>query len=226
MVCLIEILYSDKDILVCIKPAGLVSEAGENSLPAALKEQTEADVYAAHRLDTGVSGEMVYALNKRAAAQLSTQMQNGAFVKQYLAVLRGVPSEASGTYTDMLFHDRRRNKSFVVDKARAGVKKAVLDYSLKASVDYGGNALSLVQIRLHTGRTHQIRVQFSARKTPLYGDGKYGGRTEKQGIALLSYSISFNHPQNGKRLEFTADIPQGLPWELFWQTQPDFSKKI
>lgn len=212
--CLIDVLYVDKDIVVCIKPVGLISEAGDGSLPAALQEQLGLPVLAVHRLDTGVSGVMVYALNKPSAAELSRQMQNGTFVKEYLAVVRGAPSESSGTFTDLLFHDKRRNKSFVVDKERGGVKKAVLDYSVLKTDDTQGKQLSLVQIRLHTGRTHQIRVQFSSRGMPLYGDGKYGGRTEKEGIALLSHKISFNHPKNKKALSFTSSLPDGKVWKL------------
>lgn len=225
MVLLIEILHKDDDIIVCVKPAGLISEAGKGSLPEALKAQTELDVYAVHRLDATTRGLMVYALNKAAAAKLSAQMQSGSFCKCYLAVVRGIPDTESGTYADLLFHDRRRNKSFVVDKARAGVKRAVLDYHLIENVNMGDTALSLLKIHLHTGRTHQIRVQFSSRGTPLYGDGKYGGRTEKEGIALLSYNIGFTHPASGKRTEFTADIPQELPWKLFDTENPKFSKK-
>ncbi len=209
---MIDILYKDSDILVCIKPAGLISEEGENSLISAIKLQTGEEAFAVHRLDTGVSGVMVYALNKNAAAALTAQIQSGTFVKRYLAVVRGTPTEKSGTYTDLLYHDRRKNKSFVVAKPRAGVKKAVLDYEVLQSKA----ELSLLQIRLHTGRTHQIRVQFSSRRIPLYGDGKYGGRSEKTGIALLSHQLSFIHPKTGKAQSFTAQMPSELPWTLFY----------
>lgn len=212
---MIEILYKDNDIVVCIKPAGLMSEAGDNSLPAELKKQLGAPALAVHRLDTGVSGVMVYALNKASAAELSRQIQSGAFVKEYLAVVRGKLPDEGGTFTDLLFHDRRKNKSFVVDKERSGVKKAVLDYCALQTAEIEGKPLSLVRIRLHTGRTHQIRVQFSSRSMPLYGDGKYGGRTEKEGIALLSYRLSLAHPKSKKPMQFTAGIPEGKPWQIF-----------
>lgn len=212
---MIELLYGDRELLACIKPVGVMSESGENGLPTLLEKQLGRTVYPVHRLDTGVGGVMVYALNASSAAALSEQMRCGEFVKRYLAVVRGVPAEASGTYTDLLFHDRRTNKSFVADKKRAGVKTAVLDYVVLESAEHGGQTLSLLQIRLHTGRTHQIRVQLSSRGMPLYGDGKYGGRTEKSGIALFSHSISFTHPTSGNPLCFSALPPKALPWALF-----------
>lgn len=212
---MVELLYSDDELLVCLKPVGVASESGENGLPTLLEKQTGRTVYPVHRLDTGVGGIMVYALNASCAAALSAQIQRGEFVKRYLAVVRGVPEEGTGTYTDLLFHDRRSNKSFVTDKKRAGVKTAVLDYGVLQSVECDGRTLSLLQIRLHTGRTHQIRVQFASRGMPLYGDGKYGGRTEKSGIALFSHSVCFTHPTSGEGLCFSALPPQALPWALF-----------
>lgn len=212
---MIELLYNDREVLACIKPVGIGAEHGANGLPTLLEKQIGRTVYPVHRLDTPVGGVMVFALSASSAAALSAQIQRGEFVKRYLAVVRGTPEGREGTYTDLLFHDRRSNKSFVTDKKRAGVKTAVLDYRIMQSAVRGGNTLSLLQIRLHTGRTHQIRVQFASRGTPLYGDGKYGGRTEKGGIALFSHSISFRHPVGGEELCFTALPPQALPWTLF-----------
>ncbi len=208
---MIEILYKDNDITVCQKPVGVSSES--EGLVKLLSEQLGNGVYPVHRLDTGVGGVMVYALNKKAAALLSADIQRGALIKEYYAVVYGTPSEASGIYKDLLFHDRRRNKSFAVERMRSGVKEASLEYSVKGTQD----GLSLVAIKLHTGRTHQIRVQFSSRKTPLYGDGKYGGRNEKSGIALFSRRITLTHPTSGKLLCFEA-MPKGTPWDIFPDT--------
>lgn len=212
---MIELLYSDDELLACIKPVGIGAEHGVNGLPTLLEKQIGRTVYPVHRLDTPVGGVMVFALSASSAAVLSAQIQRGELVKRYLAVVRGVPEKSAGTYTDLLFHDRRTNKSFVTDKKRAGVKTAVLDYGVLQSVVSDGKTLSLVQIRLHTGRTHQIRVQFASRALPLYGDGKYGGRTEKCGISLFSSSVSLRHPVSGKELCFSALPPQTMPWKLF-----------
>lgn len=213
---MVELLYSDNDIAVCIKPVGVSSEA--EGLCDMLKQQLGAEVYPVHRLDTGVGGVMVYALNNKAAAALSADIQRGALIKEYVAVVYGAPTEERGVYEDFLFHDRRRNKSFVVGRKRAGVKEASLEYFTAEKTD----ELSLVAIKLHTGRTHQIRVQFSSRKTPLYGDGKYGGRSEKSGIALFSRRITFNHPKTKQRLCFEA-FPCGTPWDIF--PMDSFDKK-
>ncbi len=213
---MIELLYSDNDIAVCLKPVGVSSESG--GLVDMLSKQLGRSVYPVHRLDTGVGGVMVYALNKDSAATLSADIQNGALIKEYFTVIYGVPAEEKGVYTDLLFHDRRKNKSFAVTRKRAGVKEASLEYSVADS----RAGLSLIKIRLHTGRTHQIRVQFSSRKTPLYGDGKYGGRSEKAGIALFSRRISFKHPRRRDDMCFEA-VPQGMPWDLF--SKEVFSEK-
>ncbi len=205
---MVELLYSDEHIAVCIKPVGVVSENG--GMVDLLAKQLNCAVYAVHRLDLGVGGVMVYALNQKAAAVLSADIQNGSFIKEYIAVVCGEPAEPRGVYKDLLFHDRRKNKSFAVDRKRAGVKEASLEYQVADSHE----GLSLVEIKLHTGRTHQIRVQFSSRRTPLYGDGKYGGRNEKTGIALFSRRVSFLHPKTRKSLSFEA-LPCGHPWDIF-----------
>ncbi len=203
-----EILYRDADIAVVIKPVGVSSERG--GLVDILEAELDCEVFPLHRLDTGVGGVMAYALSKRAAATLSADIQAGRLVKEYLAVVYGRPAEDSGIYEDLLFHDRFKNKSYTVTKQRSGVKRASLEYRVAAETD----GLSLVKIRLHTGRTHQIRVQFSSRRTPLYGDGKYGGRSEKSGIALFSGRISLIHPKTKQSLSFEA-LPQGSPWDKF-----------
>ena len=186
-----EILYSDKQIAVCVKPVGLDSES---EVPAALKESLGGEIFPIHRLDKNVGGVMVYARTKQAAAQLSKAVQEGTMVKEYVALVHGTPPE-SGDWTDLLWKDSQKNKVFVVKRERRGVKKARLEYTRLSA-----GAESLVRIRLHTGRSHQIRVQFSSRGFPLVGDHKYGSRDEKTAPMLFSCCITF--PWQGKQLQF------------------------
>ena len=188
-----EILYSDKNLIVCIKPVGLDSEA---EMPAALKEQFGGDIFPIHRLDKNVGGVMVYARTKQAASALSKAVQEGAMVKEYVAMVHGTPPE-DGDWTDLLFKDSSKNKVFVVKKERRGVKKARLEFTTLRSGEE-----SLVRIRLHTGRSHQIRVQFSSRGFPLVGDHKYGARDEKKEPMLFSCCITF--PWKGETKKFEA----------------------
>ncbi len=184
-----EILYQDSDIIVCIKPVGLDSE---HELPQALG----GEIYTVHRLDKNVGGVMVYARAKAAAAALSKAVQDGAMVKEYVAMVHGAPPE-NGDWEDWLFKDSRKNKVFVVKKQRAGVKKARLTYrALRVGEE------SLVRIRLYTGRSHQIRVQFAFRGYPLVGDHKYGSRDEKTAPMLFSCCLRF--PYKGKEVCFEA----------------------
>ena len=188
-----DILYSDKDIAVILKPVGLDSEA---EVPAAIVEALGGQVFPIHRLDKNVGGVMVYARSKSAAAALSKAVQEGSMVKEYVAMVHGTPPE-SGDWEDFLFKDSRKNKVFVVKKERKGVKKARLEFQRLAT----GEA-SLVRIRLHTGRSHQIRVQFSSRGFPLVGDHKYGSRDEASAPLLFSCRISF--PYKGKTAVYEA----------------------
>ncbi len=184
-----EILYQDSDIIVCIKPVGIDSE---HELPQALG----GEIYTVHRLDKNVGGVMVYARAKAAAAALSKAVQDGAMVKEYVAMVHGAPPE-NGDWEDWLFKDSRKNKVFVVKKQRAGVKKARLTYrALRVGEE------SLVRIRLYTGRSHQIRVQFASRGYPLVGDHKYGSRDEKTAPMLFSSCLRF--PYKGKEVCFEA----------------------
>ena len=202
----IRFLYRDSEIFVVEKPIGVLSEEsdGDESLANALKAQNGGYIGVVHRLDRGVGGVMVYARTKASAARLSAAVQSHALQKEYLAIVHGKPTEPCGTLTDLLYHDRTRNKSFVVDRARSGVKEAVLDYKIVKSWESAPlGVASLVKIRLHTGRTHQIRVQFSSRGYPLVGDGKYGSR-EKSDIRLHSHAITFSHPRTGKLLTFES----------------------
>ena len=188
-----EILYSDKGIAVCIKPVGLDSEA---EVPAALKEQLGGEIFPIHRLDKNVGGVMVYARTKPAAAALSKSVQEGTMVKEYVAMVHGNPPE-TGDWTDLLFKDSSKNKVFVVKKERKGVKKARLEFKTLHAGD-----VNLVRIRLHTGRSHQIRVQFSSRGFPLVGDHKYGSRDDQKEPMLFSCCITF--PWKGETKKFEA----------------------
>ncbi len=198
-----EILYSDEYIVVCIKPVGILSQAdssGGESMITELSKMYGCEIYPLHRLDKGVSGVMVYAKTKFAAAKLSCDIAEHRFKKEYLAVVHGI-IDGSGEMVDLLFKDSRKNKSFVVKSMRKGVKEARLSYeALKTNEN-----CSLVRVLLHTGRTHQIRVQFASRKMPLLGDKKYGAADNFENIALLSYRLTFTHPKTGKEMVFTAD---------------------
>ena len=188
-----DIIYSDRALAVIVKPVGMDSE---HVVPAAITEKLGGEVFPIHRLDLNVGGVMVYARTKQAAAQLSKLVQDGLLVKEYRAMVHGVPPEC-GVLEDFLFKDSRKNKVFVVKKERKGVKKASLEYTRLTSSDP-----SLVHIRLHTGRSHQIRVQFSTRGFPLVGDHKYGSRDEAKSPALFSCRLSF--PWQGQTKVFEA----------------------
>lgn len=188
-----DILYSDKEIAVCIKPVGLDSE---NEVPAALKERFGGEIFPIHRLDQNAGGVMVYARTKQAAAALSKAIQEGSMVKEYVALVHGTPPE-SGDWEDLLWKDAKRNKVFVVRRQRGGVKTARLEFKRLTAGE-----TSLVGIRLHTGRSHQIRVQFSSRGFPLVGDHKYGSRDASTAPMLFSCKITF--PFRGKNMVFEA----------------------
>ena len=186
-----EILYSDKQIAVLVKPVGLDSEA---EVPAALKEAQGGEIFPIHRLDKNVGGVIVYARTKASAAALSKAVQEGTMVKEYVATVHGTPPE-TGDWEDFLFKDSRKNKVLVVKRERKGVKKARLEFRRLTEGE-----TSLVRIRLHTGRSHQIRVQFSSRGFPLVGDHKYGSRDTATAPMLYSCKITF--PYQGKTVEF------------------------
>lgn len=210
---MLTILYSDSHIAVCVKPAGVLSQdAGERSMPGLLKSRLKRDyVVPVHRLDQAVGGVMVYALSEKAAASLSRAIQEKELEKTYLAVLRGTPEKSEDTLEDLLFHDRNRSKTYVVDRQRKGVKDAKLSYAVLE----GAGEWTLVKVRLYTGRTHQIWVQFASRKLPLVGDGKYGGKEPGTALGLWSWKLAFPHPVTKKTMEFTYLPPNVEPWEAF-----------
>ena len=211
-----KILFEDSEVIVLVKPVGVPSETtqnGEKGILDSLKNQQGLnDVFLLHRLDRNVGGVMVFAKTKKSAAHISKQIQENTFKKTYLAVVDGIIEEKQGVYKDLLFKDSSKNRSYVVNRMRKGVKEASLEYVV---LNENENK-SLVKVTLHTGRTHQIRVQFSSRKTPLCGDIKYGSKDRESDIALFSHSISFCHPVTEEILTFT-DLPEkeNYPWNLF-----------
>lgn len=207
-----KILFEDNEILVCIKPVGLLSQSGtenEPDLPKLLSDHTGSPVYVVHRLDKSVGGVMVFAKTAFSAAALSKQITQHSFIKEYLAVIHGQPAEEAAVLEDLLFRDARKNKTFVVDRKRKGVREAKLEYRTLAYSWLDGERVTLVRIRLHTGRSHQIRVQFASRKHPLVGDARYGAKDGQKQLALWSCRLSFAHPKSGKQLDFSDEAP---PW--------------
>lgn len=186
---MIDILYEDRDIVVCIKPIGMDAE---HELP----QELGGEIFTVHRLDKGVGGVMVYAKNKAAAADLSRQIQAGEMIKEYVALVEGCPQE-SGDWEDLLFKDSRKNKVYVVNRKRTGVKAARLTYRRLSEGER-----SLVCVRLYTGRSHQIRVQFSSRGFPLVGDHKYGSRGPEKEIMLFSCYLRFS--VHGSPMSYSA----------------------
>lgn len=212
-----KILFEDSHLLICEKPAHVLSEpdGSGNDIISLLKTEHNVDCLLVHRLDRGTGGAMLLAKNKSAAAKLSALIQGREFHKEYLAVVGGIPAEPQGIYKDLLFKDARKNKSYVVTRPRKGVKDASLEYSLLSTADNGEKPASLVKILLHTGRTHQIRVQFASRKMPLLGDGKYGSTDNHCSTALWSHCIAFRHPITGEEICVHSQPPKEYPWLLF-----------
>lgn len=207
----VEILYSDPDILVCIKPARVLSTDEPGGLPslvrAALGNET-ADVRTVHRLDRVVSGIMVLARNAKAASELSRQIREGEFEKEYMAVIHGKPEKQEGTLTDLLYRDKARKMTMVATEPAKGVQEAILNYWVLNTAEDA----SRVRVLLKTGRTHQIRVQFASRNMPLVGERKYSTLEDPCEIALWSHRIGFTHPATGKWVEFSKEPPQIYPW--------------
>jgi len=206
-----ELIHVDRDIVVCIKPPRVLSTDEPGGLPDLVREalgDPKANIRTVHRLDRVVSGLMVLARTNKAAAELSRQIREDLFEKEYLAVLHGVPAEHAGILRDLLLRNKAERKTYVVQELGKDVQEAILNYRLLSRTD----AMSKVAIELITGRTHQIRAQFSSRDLPLVGDRKYSRYEDDCEIALWSHRIAFNHPYTGKRMEFAQEPPAVYPW--------------
>ena len=202
-----EILYEDSSVIVVIKPQGILSQSdkkGGESLVTRLSEHTGGEIFPVHRLDKETGGVMVYAKTQKAAATLSRDISEHRFYKEYLALVHGVPETQEDTLCDLIFFDRTKNKSYVVKRERKGVKKAELCYEVLETKEKDGEKYSLLRVVLHTGRTHQIRVQFAYRKMPLLGDRKYGAKDGEKNLGLWAAKLKFFHPETGEEMEFTA----------------------
>ena len=210
-----DILFEDKHLIFAVKPVGVLSQSGDGENMIDLLSVGRGEIFPIHRLDKNVGGVMVFAKTKSAAARLSDMVQKNEIRKEYLAVVCGVPQEKSAVLKDLLFKDSSKNKSFVVKRMRKGVKEASLEYETLGTVGDGEDSLSLLKILLHTGRTHQIRVQFSSRKLPLLGDRRYGGKSAECDVALFSHSLTLKHPFTGEELHFEAEPKNEYPWNLF-----------
>ena len=213
----LHILYEDAHLVLCVKPVGVLSEDSEQGacMPALLRrhyrEQGKPDYIATvHRLDKIVGGVMLFSRRREVTGKLTAAVAEHRVTKEYLAVLRGHPEKGADTLTDLLFRDAQHNKSYVVQRMRKGVREATLDYTVLEKTD----ELTLVKVRLHTGRTHQIRVQFSHRGLPLLGDIRYGSKADCS-AALWSYHLAFTHPVTKKAVDVTCPPPDTYPWDLF-----------
>ena len=204
-----EIIYQDADIVVCVKPPRVLSTDEPGGMPELVRQAlgTE-DVRTVHRLDRVVSGLMVLARNAQSAAELSRQIREDVFQKEYLAVVHGAPEEDAGRFCDLLLRDKARKMTMVATEPGKGVQEAILTYRVLAKKD----SMSRVRIQLQTGRTHQIRVQFASRGLPLVGERKYSALEDPCEIALWSYRIAFAHPKTGEAMEFVLEPPENYPW--------------
>lgn len=206
-----EFLYLDEHIAVCVKPARVLSTDEPGGMPELVRNalgEPDADVRTVHRLDRVVSGLMVLARSAAAASELSRQIRDDQFGKEYLAVIHGCPDSPAGRLTDLLLRNKQERKTYIVQEPAKGVQEAILDYQVLNTAD----ELSRVRIQLITGRTHQIRAQFSGRGMPLVGDRKYSLLEDPCEIALWSYRLSFSHPVTGQAMEFTLEPPEIYPW--------------
>ena len=212
-----KVLFEDKFIIIAEKPASVLSEPGEGEdIVTMASAHVCKPCYLVHRLDRNTGGAMVLSKMQKATGKLSEAIQKREFEKEYLAVIKGVPEEEEGIYKDLLFKDSQKNKTFVVKRERKGVKEASLEYKVLATAEHPVHEkISLVRVKLHTGRTHQIRVQFASRKMPLLGDGKYGSRDNHCETALWSHRLAFRHPITGENIEVKSMPLAEYPWNIF-----------
>ena len=209
----VRLLYLDDALVVCEKPVGVSSESP--GLPERIQGQEGFAVLPVHRLDQGTGGACVLARTPQACAALQRLFQQDCVIKEYLAVVSGIPPETSGMYKDLLYHDQRTNKTFVVDRQRKGVKEASCEWTVLETAETAEGPMSLIRIRLHSGRTHQIRVQFASRKMPLAGDRRYGSRIKADTPALWSVRICFPHPFADTAVDVSSAPPDSFPWSCF-----------
>ncbi len=205
------LIYADEHIVVAIKPARVLSTDEPGGMPELVRQMLgdpAADVRTVHRLDRVVSGLMVLARSPESASELSRQIRENQFEKEYLAVIHGCPPTAAGTMTDLLLRDKQERKTYIADAPGKGVQEAILNYQVLNSAE----GLSRVRIQLVTGRTHQIRAQFSGHGMPLVGDRKYATLDDPCEIALWSYRLAFSHPVTGEPMEFIVPPPDCYPW--------------
>ena len=208
-----DIIYIDEDVVVCIKPPRVLSTDEPGGLPDLIRQELgnpKADIRTVHRLDRVVSGLMVLARNAKAASELSRQVREDEFEKEYLAVVHGIPIEGNGTLRDLLLRDKARKMTLVTDTPGKGVQEAILHYQTVAARE----GLSRVRIQLVTGRTHQIRTQFASRGLPLVGERKYAVLEDNCEIALWSHKIGFTHPITGEKMDFVKEPPVAYPWTM------------
>ena len=208
-----ELVYWDQDIVVCVKPARVLSTDEPGGVPELVRQTLETpdgDVRTVHRLDRVVSGLMVLARSADAASELSRQIREQTFEKEYLAVIHGHPRQEEGMYRDLLLRNKQERKTYIVTQLEKGVQEAILTYQVQAKTE----DLTRVRIQLQTGRTHQIRAQFSGRGMPLVGDRKYSLLEDECEIALWSYRLAFTHPGTGKPMEFILEPPAVYPWTV------------
>ena len=201
----INILYEDSQIVVCYKPYGLLSQqsSSEKNMVDLLTDFCGCDIFPVHRLDKQTDGLIVYAKTKKSAAILSDFVQKRKIYKEYEALVHGNLTPEKGEMRDLLYRDKAKNKSYVVKRERKGVKAAFLEYEVLEKRIIDGDSYSLVKIVLHTGRTHQIRVQFASRGFSLAGDRRYGGRDNFEQLQLSAVRLAFSHPTTGEQMQFS-----------------------
>lgn len=207
-----ELIYQDRDIIVCVKPPRVLSTDEPGGMPELIRKalgDENTNVRTVHRLDRVVSGLMVFARSARMASELSRQIREDEFQKEYLAVVRGQPKDED-RLVDLLLRNKEERKTYIVTQPGKDVQEAILTYQVQSRTE----AFSRVRIQLLTGRTHQIRAQFSGRGYPLVGDRKYSTQEDECEIALWSYRLAFKHPYSGKPMEFILEPPAVYPWTV------------
>lgn len=229
----LKIMYEDNHIIVVEKEPNIPSQGDKTEdkdmltiIKKYIKEKYNkpGNVYLGlvHRLDRPVGGVMVFAKTSKAASRLSEEVRNKTMKKTYLAIVNGKIEEQKGTFVDYMWKDEKKNTSYIVKETKKNAKRAELDYKVLAYNEE--EDLSLLEIDLHTGRHHQIRVQLSSRGHAIYGDNKYHGRGAGTGICLWAYKLKFNHPTTKEELTF-EDMPKGKMWSKFYKTYWQITKK-